>query len=503
VTHREFVIWLERIERELPVTRWRVRGIHVWPLVRLSLYATTFNARVSEHFLGGGVRSRVAVVTGAAGSWARAVVRDRGSNRRPTERADAVFLAYSVGRQPLVEGRRYNSLAAPYVDLLARRGLRSLVWEMSPFGDYNIPRYTPSYLVQPWLVSLRMLCEVLPLGDEEVVLPEYERFVAAAREARLPLRHADVGRVRRDALFVRRLADLFARWLRRVRPRVGFVADGGLREQAFCLACRELGITSVEIQHGVFTDLHPIYGSWHAVPPEGYETRPRLFWTWDQNSAAALEFWTRKAPAAHGVVVGGDPWREMWVRGGSDFVTRTHQEIESRKKATGRERHILVTLDSNRELLPGPLRDAMAGNPPDWSWWVRLHPVNQADRRAEALNELPGLGLDTALMDYASGLPLHALLRHMDAHVTVGLSSVVAEAADAGVPSVACLPEAAEFYAGEVARGRLRVGCTGGEILAALEESFRESRSALSEARPQADAALEQVLATRPFGVAP
>ena len=500
MTHREFVLWLERIERELPVTRWQVRGIRVWPLVRLSLYATTFNARVSEHFLGGGTRRRLAVVAGAIGSWARALVSDRQGNRKATERADAVFLAYSVGRQPLVEGRRYNPLAAPYVELLARQGRRSLVWEMSPFGEYNLPRYTPSFLIQPWLVALRILSEILPLGREEIALPGYERFVAAAREAGLPLRHADLQRLRRDALFIRRLADLFARWLRRAGPRLGFVADGGLREMAFCLACRELGITSVEIQHGVFTDLHPIYGSWHAVPADGYETRPRLFWTWDQASAAALECWTRKAPAAHGVVVGGDPWRDMWARADSEFVRRSNAAIETRKHEAGGERHILVTLDSNRELLPRPLREAIAEGPTAWRWWVRLHPVHQAARRAEALRELPGLGLDTELMDYASESPLHALLRHMDAHVTVGLSSVVGEAADAGVPSIACLAEAADFYAGEVARGTLRVGCTGAEILAALEDAFRQERPAPSEIRPGPDAAMEQALACAPFG---
>ncbi|MGH7526469.1 MAG: hypothetical protein ACREMX_07170, partial [Gemmatimonadales bacterium] len=365
---------------------------------------------------------------------------------------------------------------------------------------YNLPRHTPSFLIQPWLVALRILSEILPLGREEIALAGYERFVAAAREAGLPLRHADLQRLRRDALFIRRLADLFARWLRRAGPRLGFVADGGLREMAFCLACRELGITSVEIQHGVFTDLHPIYGSWHAVPADGYETRPRLFWTWDQASAAALECWTRTAPTAHGVVVGGDPWRDMWARGDREFVRRSHAAIETRKHEAGGERHILVTLDSNRELLPGPLREAIAEGPTGWRWWVRLHPVHQAARRAEALRELPGLGLDTELMDYASGSPLHALLRHMDAHVTVGLSSVVGEAADAGVPSIACLAEAADFYAGEVARGTLRVGRTGAEILAALEDAFRRGRPAQSEIRPGPDAAMEQALATAPFG---
>ena len=38
--------------------------------------------------------------------------------------------------------------------LLERLGARPLVWETSPYGDYNVPRHTPSFLVQPHLIEL-------------------------------------------------------------------------------------------------------------------------------------------------------------------------------------------------------------------------------------------------------------------------------------------------------------------------------------------------------------
>ena len=63
----------------------------------------------------------------------------------------------------------------------------------------------------------------------------------------------------------------------------------------------------------------------------------------------------------------------------------------------------------------------------------------------------------TSLLDFATEMPLHALLARMDCHLTVSLSTVVTEAAVQGVPSVACGSEASEFFRSEVDGGMLVV----------------------------------------------
>jgi hypothetical protein len=493
VTHREFIAWLRRVERDYPVTDWKVRGIRVWPLVRLSLYSSNFHAGTPAYALGTGLKRYALVASEALVSWARAAVLDWRANRGPAERADAVFLTYSVGTQPLVAGQRYNPLLAPYVELLEGRGRRVTVWEMSPFGDYNIPRSVPSCFIQPYLIALRVRCQMAPLGREEIALDGYHAFLARVREAGLVLPHADLDRLRRDALFIRRLADRFKRWLRRARPSLGFVADAGLREQAFCLACRELGIRSVELQHGIQGANHPAYGSWLAVPPGGYHTRPQVFWVWDGESEAAIAEWAAPGPAGPPVVIGGNPWREMW-QGDGEAVSRTHAAIAQCARSLAATKHILVTLDARGDVIPPPLLEAIRHAPAGWRWWLRLHPVDQAARRSEARRLLPGLGQSPDLMEHATEFPLHALLRHMDGHFTAGRSTVVQEAAELGVPSVACDPEAADFYAAEIARGALRIARTGGEILAALEAAMADPPPVRIGSRPDPQAAMDTLL---------
>ncbi|MBA3892736.1 MAG: hypothetical protein H0X69_03430 [Gemmatimonadales bacterium] len=503
MTRSEFIEKLEHIERGFPVTRWTVRGLRVWPLVRLSLYSSTFHSGSPRHGLGAAWHQRVWNVAGGLSRWARAYLLDHGANRRPTEPSDAVFLTYSTGRRPLLAGKRYDVRAGPFIELLRGLGARSLIWEMSPFGDYNTPRYTPSFLLQPHLVSLRAACQLLPLGEDDVRLERYDEFVARVTEAGLRFAHADVGRIRRDVLFLRRLADRFRRWLGRSRPRLGFVANTGLPEQAFCLACRELGITSVELQHGVQGDLHPSYGSWFAVPEEGWGTRARIFWNWDEESAAAINRWALRAPDRHAAVVGGDPWREMWMNDDSDLVRRSFDLIENRKRAAGGDRHILVTLSSQGDAVPSAVLEAVRRSPPDWRYWFRLHQVDQSARRVEAARLLAPLGVDLGLMEFATEAPLHALLRRLDCHLTVSLSTVVAEAAAHGLPSVACGEEAAAFFRVELSAGLLTVASTPAEILAALHRFLGQGRRRLTPGTSKASAVLQRLLDGNPVTAAP
>jgi hypothetical protein len=492
VIHREFFEWLRGIEAEFPVTAWKIRGIHVWPLIRISLSFSAFPS-AAPAFGAGWRRLTSRFALGMAG-WSRAYVTDWSANRRPGEKADAVFLGSSLGRRPLLDGKRYDVRSGPFVALLQQLGARALVWEMSPYGDYNVPRHPPSFLIQPHLIALRTACRVLPLGDDQVELEGYDGFLARVREAGLTFRREDVGRIRRDALYLRRLADRFAGWLRSSGPRLGFVANTGLQEQAFCLACRELGITSVEVQHGIQGDLHPSYGSWFAVPKEGWETRARVFWSWDQSSAAAINRWAACAPDHHVAIVGGDPWREMWLDEVADSSRRIGQLIEARKRASGRPHHILVTLSSKGDIVPRPMREAIESSPASWCYWFRLHPVNQPERRVEAARVLGPLGVDLGLMELATEMPLHALLWRMDCHLTASRSTVVTEAAALGLPSVACGPEAPDFYQAEMAAGLLAVATTGAAIQQALQWALGRRRPVSFEP-PKGLTAMRRLLA--------
>ena len=305
----------------------------MWPLVRLSLYSATFGSGSPQHGLGAGWGRRLRNVAGGLLSWGHARLSDRGANRRPNEPADAVFLTTSAGRRPLLEGRRFDLRAGPFVELLDRLGARSLVWQMSPFGDYNVPRHLPSFLLQPRLVTLRAACQIVPLGDDRVALESYDEFLARLRAAGLRFPHADVERCGA----MRCSSAAWPTPSRRGCRDSGHGSDlwptPASRSRRSASPAASWASPPIELQHGVQGDLHPSYGSWFAVPRTGWETRARVFWSWDEDSAAAINRWAACAPDAHVAIVGGDPWREMWLDESSDQARRTGGLIEQRKRA--------------------------------------------------------------------------------------------------------------------------------------------------------------------------
>jgi hypothetical protein len=467
VTLKEFRDWLAQIEHAYPVYEWHVDGLQVWPMIRLMTHGANFQGRSEGAYVGAGARAYLRVLARTLVNWSRATIADRRHNERPDGRADAVFLAYSIGRQPVIEGRRYNPLVAPYVEVLKRRGMQSRVWEMSPHGEYNLPRHTPSAFVQPRLLQARIESLARPGIRLRESLAGFNELAADAAAAGWDFPYRERQRLHRDVYCLRTLARLFGRWLDRVRPSVVFVSDTSLREQALCVACRQRGITTVEVQHGVQHG-NPAYAEWNAVPVGGLTSRARVFWSWDESSAGALEAWVSAAPAAHRVVLGGDPWRDMWTAEDDAHVAAVKADVRARQLAVGGTKHILVTLSSIEEVVPEVIVGAIRQSPPDWRWWFRMHPVNQARRRRRTEDVVRTLGGDIALMTFATEAPLFALLRMMDAHVTAGFSTVVQQAAAFGVPSVGCAPAIGDLYAAEVAQGWVRVAPTADAMHRAL-----------------------------------
>jgi hypothetical protein len=481
------------IESALPVSEWRIDGLRVWPLIRLTLYANWFDAAVPEASIAASRGRNAMAAVRVLSAWAKAVVKDASRNIAPTRRCDALFLAYSAGTQPLIDGWRVNRLLAPYVSLLDEAGYTTSVWEMSPYSDYNLPRFTPSFLVQPWLLFWRTVT-LRDTRARDERLDGYEDFLECARSFTRPFRYSDIGSLRRDARFIRRAADGFKRWIARAKPKLGIIADYGPREQAFCLACRELSVSTVDIQHGVQGEMHPAYGRWNDVPAGGFETRPTYYWNWDEKSAGAINRWTYRFDATPRAVVGGNAFADQWRDSESELFKRFARALDAELAKAGGSKHVIVSLDSIGDILPPAIRGALAAAPKDWCFWLRLHPVNQQNQRRALATVLRTLNCRVLNWEFTSASPLTPLLYRADVHLSVNWSSVIDEAAEAGLRSVAAANHAAELYPDHVTSGVLRVVETSEDILTALRAQMREAPAARQLATTRAADAMRWLM---------
>jgi hypothetical protein len=443
MTRREVMDLINAFERLFPVGEWTLRGIRIWPLLRISLATALYRQSTGAGRSTGKISRRI---TGFA-AGIRALVSDMTHNASERKRSDVVFLTNSLCRTRLSEGW-YDRICGPFAEQFDRMGWSSLVLEAT--GDYvfRLPRASASVLIQPRIdtaYGVDFLSALADRGDGALFRrPDWLEFVRICGEKGVASALPPARSLVRSVSRIRRLSVMFRRMLRRIRPRLGMVEYYyGVNGMAFISACRSLGIPCVDIQHGVQGGLHAAYGNWANIPAEGYELLPDHFWCWTLRDAENIEGWTGRTPGSphHHAVAGSNLWIERWNRS------------ETGNAETGPEsgKEILFTLQTGVEPASWVF-EAMEHSPADWLWRVRLHP-GMASRREEIramfVRRCPGARVE---LDEATDRPLFHWLNRVAVHVT-SWSSAALEAEAFGVATVLTHANGGEIFSELVASG--------------------------------------------------
>jgi hypothetical protein len=277
-------------------------------------------------------------------------------------------------------------------------------------------------------------------------LEGFDEFSNTVRRAHPDVTVVSPWWVAKQARSVERSARYFGAIFRRSRPRSAFCSVYyTLVGMAFCLAARRLGIPAIDIQHGV-TAGNPAYEGWTRFPDSGFELLPSCFWCWSDEDARPLRGWPESARRQHRVVVGGHPWDAFW--------RADHRLAEGFKEKLPRRNAgsltVLATLTWSSGLST-QLKNVIVNSPPEWNWWIRMHPLMGRERSAirSWCNALEGRSIE---VDRPSDLPLPLLLKEADVHLTHN-STVVQEAARGGMASVVIDPHARDVYTDQLGTG--------------------------------------------------
>ncbi|MCV6604160.1 MAG: hypothetical protein OIF34_02575, partial [Porticoccaceae bacterium] len=110
--------------------------------------------------------------------------------------------------------------------------------------------------------------------------------------------------------------DYYLQLLQQYRPKVVFFVGFDYHYALVC-AAKELGIETVDLQHGVQAGWSPVYNHWQAVPQQGYSLLPDTFWVWGEYDAGKIRETFGHMPKSAGnhpescgvrALVGGFPW---------------------------------------------------------------------------------------------------------------------------------------------------------------------------------------------------
>ena len=462
-TSSEIIDALNTLERQFPVAQWRCGDVHLWPSYRLWLYGNAIDrlllTQAPPQTLGrlGRLADRA-----ARALWRvpLAAWRDRRANAPWSRKAEAVFFSDGVSFTPL-NGQWFDRIVDPVMQALDRRGLHSL--KLTPLAEAHVPRQYPSRFVQPAIDRIKLLASRQRPALETPHWEAFEQAAQAAFGAPVPAREwLQMQSARLDAL-----ARWFGARLQAAGASCAFVNTYySLEGQAFVQAARRLGMSTVDVQHGMQGEHHAAYARWLQVPAGGYSTLPDEFWVWSDTEAQAIGRWMAGL-GTHRARITGNPWLQRWADDSDPLIAACLAQAGALRRPGSRQ--VLACLswglaDEETEKLIQAAR--LCG--PDVAWWWRLHPVESGKRAAFAAR-LQQQGLDGNLVGAATDLPLYALVRSAD--VTVAHSStVIQEAAQLGVPSVVTSDYGAEFHAGLVHAGQALKATTPAAIAAAVRE---------------------------------
>lgn len=476
-TSSEIIDAINALERQFPVAEWCCGDVHLWPSYRLRLYGNAIERMLLTQSPPQALGRMGRLADRAARALWRvplAAWRDRKANADWRADAAAVFFSDGMSFTPL-DGQWFDRIVDPVMQAMGRRGLHSL--KLTPLAEAHVPRQRPSRFVQLAIDRIKLLAS---RGRPELRTPQWEAFAQAAETAfgtPVPSREwLQVQAARLEAL-----ARWFSARLQTSGARFAFVNTYySLEGQAFVQAARRLGLSTIDLQHGMQGEHHAAYARWLRVPESGYSTLPDEFWVWSEEEAQAIERWSAELGTHHARIT-GNPWLERWADDSDPLIAACLAQATSLRRPG--QRQVLACLswglaDEETDKLIQAAR--LCG--PGVAWWWRLHPV-ETGKRAQFAARLQQQGLDGSQVGATTDLPLYALVRSAD--VTVAHSStVIQEAAKLGTPSVVTSEFGADSHAHLVQTGQAYKAINPATIAHAVQSLAGHDRAIPQLVRP-------------------
>lgn len=473
------------IEQRYPVEKWMIQGLHIWFFFRIQLcIALFYHGREADGIFKGKNKlfSQLKIGVGKIRdifAYCYARIADIRNNADLNEPYNFIFLSYALHRTLLMQ-KWYDRFCEPYMDILSSFKKKSLLLEMSRSGEYRIPRYGKSRFIQPYLdcimIRNKLFRKKNPDSESLEGFSELTDYLKSKyNEANIPT----IESLRYTVNTVLELKEYFGRILQKTKPSIVFIAEYySIFGSAMILACRECGIKSVDIQHGMGSVEHVAYGRWEKLPDGGYEMFPTVFWCWSDYEADIIRRWNGKVTNLCQPFAGGNLWENLWRGEESEIARHYDKQIKRLRPHRNKEPFILFT-PSIRSDITDWILCAIRMSQDRYKWWIRLHPcmdnVREKIRRLFEKN-----GITDFEIDQATDLPLQALLRHADVNITA-MSSTVVEAERFGVPSVITDSAGLSVFSKQIASGCAVTAFNAEDLLKAITQQAEKKRKLKNE----------------------
>jgi|25_taG_2_1085351.scaffolds.fasta_scaffold00143_22 hypothetical protein len=403
-----------KCEDEYPVDKWALKGIQVWPILKVIIY---FNLYRNNSGLLESSKDRTSKLNRLKRKIKNGIKYLYGWYYRLSlhlEKSDFIFSG-APSHRVIWKGKKFNRYFDPILDHLAKKGEKGYLLE---YGAKDVKTvHKPERVINLNIVRLafrqrRIKTRKDKLWDNEnfnLFLNEVEEIAGLNKEGlkKQLLRRTNI---------ILDWAKLFDYFFKKTEAKYAFgLCYYSNAMYGFNLAANNLGVRTIDMQHGLQGYLHPAY-YFKKVPHRGFNILPKDFWVWDEPSYRNIENWVFDSP--HNVILGGNPW--------IDFIT-THENMKLDLEDS--RPMILFTLQPLEPLFSTYLIEVIKRSYNKFNWWLRFHPRMKDFEIEEIFESLNNQNLTELVnIEEASNLPLPLLLNNCQLHISKS-SGAIAEAA--------------------------------------------------------------------------
>ncbi|WP_237715493.1 hypothetical protein [Pelosinus fermentans] len=469
---------LTKIEKDFPVNTWEVDGVHIWPLIRNGLSYNLFSLPTTDLVVSDSTSKCRIFKRGFSLikqniDYIKTYIWDFRKNDKINNRQADVLFLNNTGCRRNLKDVWYDVFCDPIIEKLNNEQISHFVLEWNN-SKYRMPRNNKSKLIQPFIDYIRIKTKLIKKNKKYQCtlsgLEEFNKYLQSI-DARIELYTSE--ELCREYHFLDELARRFSKDIKVLKPKIAFVSiyytDVDL---AFILACKRNNVITVDIQHGVQGRWQSAYGQWSNIPSNGYELLPDVFWNWSQVEFDAILEWSQ-SNGKHHPFVGGNLFLEQWLDQSSAMIKHYDNIINVglRNKQTSK---ITVLYTSNYGKIPKYMIDVIKSSSDIFTWWIRIHP-GMIEKMNIFEDDLKQEGLTDVEIQLPTTLPLPALIRYCDVHITA-YSTVVLEAEKFGVASVVTDKSSTYRYGEQINSGVVIEEYEDGDLISAIKKQALHSK---------------------------
>ncbi len=468
LSNKEFIELVNEIESEFPINDITYRGVIIWPYIRSVLAYQLINDIEEEPAVPNKSLLRLTInLVKSAVKYCSVKV----SALFHKDHVDAFFLTYTSVRLEKTGDRYFSRFADSFQHFMKEYRIKDL--EFSYQGADTGQRWNPPVLLDRYYSLVEAHLSAFEIKTRlafcrKPQITGYRDFLDFINTKNISFMYADERALIQRLEKVLGYEKVFKSILCKYRPKIIFIACY-YHDVAFALilACNDLGIKTIEFQHGQQGDYHYMYTHWSKLPKTGYDLLPEYFWMWGEKSAERIRKWA-DGTSRHRVLVGGNPWLSYCVN-----ESAVHDDwkidMEQLEELSGKySRKVLVSLQPIPDYFPGYLVEAIKKSK-DIFWLIRLHP-KMLDKK-EAIGNL--LGNSAAYdIEKSTSIPLYTLFKSVDVNITFW-STVAYEALAFGVLSVIVHPNGREAMKEYIEKGIFLYAGNPTDIIDAVRDSVK------------------------------